>query len=115
MIPGTVLVRAALALGLLVLGLATGLASLALHDKSWLWFALALVAPLLTVGVATPGLLRSGFALGWLAVLAFGLLGRPEGDAAVAGNFRGYSLLVAWLAVLTFSVATLPRPVRPSP
>lgn len=110
-----VMARLALALGLLVVGMGTGVASLAFHDKSWPWFALALVAPLLTVAVASPGFPRSGFALGWLAVLALGLLGRPEGDAAVASSVRGYGLLLAGLAVLTFAVATIPRPRRPSP
>lgn len=108
-------VRLALASGLLVLGLGTGVASLALHDKSWVWFGLAVLAPLVTVAAAPRGLPRSGFATGWLAVLGFGLLGRPEGDAALAADARGYLLFVIGLGVLTFAIATLPRPVRPAP
>lgn len=109
------IVRLALASGLLVVGLGTGLASVALHDKSWAWFALAVVTPLLTVLAVPGGLLRGGFALGWLAVLGLAVLGRPEGDAALASTSRGYGLFGAGLLVMTVAIATLPRPVRRSP
>ena len=109
------ILRLALAAGLLVLGLGTGLASVALHDKAWGWFLLAATAPLLTLLVLPRGWLRSGFGLGWLLVLALALLGRPEGDAALVSDVRGYGLYAVGLVVLTTTIATLPRPDRPRP
>lgn len=102
--------RVALAAGLVVLGLATGLASVAIHDASWGWFVVAVAAPAVTATAAPSGQPRLGFTLGWLVVPAFALLGRPEGDYVVSANARGYGLLVAALVLLGAAVATLPRP-----
>jgi len=69
-------------------------------------------APLaITVAVASL-LLRFAFVAGWFAVLMLAVLGRPEGDYAVGGSVRGYSLLVFGLLLLVAPVATIRRPVR---
>lgn len=94
----------------LMAGLATGVATVALHQH---WWGLLL-------GVATTGLLlfaappgwgtRLAFALGY--VIAVGVLAvpRPEGDYWIASNAEGYILLGTTLVVLCVSIATLPRP-----
>lgn len=97
------------------LGAASGLASVTVHDRSWLWFLLAVSAPVaITVAVASL-LLRFAFVAGWFAVLMLAVLGRPEGDYAVGGGVRGYSLLVFGLLLLAAPVATIRRPVRAAP
>lgn len=104
--------RLALAGALLVLGLCAGLASVAIHDKGWAWFLLAVAAPLATSAAAAPGLPRGGFSLGWLVVLAIALGGRPEGDFAIQATARGYGLLASGVVLLGVAVATFPRPPR---
>lgn len=106
--------RWAYAVSTFVLGAASGLASVAVHDKSWLWFVLALAAPLATTIAVAAGLLRVAFVAGWFGVLMLAVLGRPEGDYAISSNVRGYSLLGAGLLILALAVATIPRPVRTS-
>lgn len=105
--------RAAAALALLLVGAATAVAGLALHEKNWPLFLLCLAAPLATAYAAPPGWLRLGYVTGWFLVLAVAVLGRPEGDFALSTSVRGYALLLNGLLLLGFMVATIPRPVRP--
>ena len=86
----------------------TGIASLAVHDKSWLWFLLAVTGPFAAVVALPSGWPRSGFGLGWVGVLMAALLGRPEGDYVVTSTPRGYTLLGLGLLLLMLVVATLP-------
>jgi hypothetical protein len=102
--------RAALAVALLLLGVVSALAGIAVHQSAW--FPLAVGTPLVIGYAAAPGLSRAGFVAGWLAVLAIALLGRPEGDFAIATTWQGYGLLLTGLVLLGFAVATLPRPRR---
>jgi len=105
----------AYAVPVLFLGAVSGLASVLVHDRSWLWFLVAVSAPLsITVAVASL-LLRFVFVVGWFVVLTLAVLGRPEGDFAVSGSVRGYSLLVFGLLLLVVPVATIRRPVRTAP
>ena len=107
--------RAAYAVALLVLGAASGLASVVLHDKSWPWLLLALAAPFAMALAVPGGLLRLSFVAGWFVLLLFAVLGRPEGDYAIRGGSRGYALLMGGMVLLALAVATIRRPVRPSP
>ena len=50
----------------LVVGGITGIASLAVHDKSWAWFVLAVAAPVAAVVAAPAGWWRVGFGAGWV-------------------------------------------------
>jgi hypothetical protein len=102
--------KAAVAVALLLLGVLSALASIAVHPSAW--FPLAVATPLVTAYAAAPGLARAGFVVGWFAVLAIVLLGRPEGDFAIAGTWQGYGLLLTGLVLLAFAVATVPRPHR---
>lgn len=102
-------------MGAFVLGASSGLASVVVHDKSWLWLVLALAAPLAMATVVAAGLLRLAFVAGWFALLALAVFGRPEGDFAIRSSERGYVLLVGGLVLLVLGVATIRRPVRTSP
>ena len=100
---------------LLPVGIVTGIASLAVHDKSWAWFLLAVVGPVAAVVALPPGWPRSGFGLGWVGVLMAALLGRPEGDYVVTSTARGYTLLGLGLLLLMIVVVTLPVGRRRAP
>lgn len=98
-----------------VLGAVSGLASVTVHDRSWPWFMLAVSAPLAITVAFSSVLLRFAFVGGWFVVLMLAMLGRPEGDYAVAGSVRGYSLFVFGLLLLVVPVALIRRPVRAAP
>ena len=112
-LPG--LPRWLLAVAVLGLGAGTGLASVAVHDKSWPWFLLAVAAPLATTIALASGIPRSAYVAGWFCLLTLATLGRPEGDYAITSSARGYSLLGTGVILLLLAVATIPRPVRTSP
>ena len=102
--------RVALTGGLLVTGLAVGIASVAVHSTWWgLPLALAATA---TTAYALPGgwTRRAAFVLGWSAAVAALALPRPEGDFVIAGDVHGYALLGFGLVLLVAGLATLPPP-----
>lgn len=107
--------RAAYAVGAFLIGAASGLASVVIHDRSWAGLLLALAAPLATSLALAAGLVRLSFVAGWFLLLALAVLGRPEGDYAIRSSGRGYALLVGGMVLLVLAVATIPRPVRASP
>lgn len=92
-------------LGVLVVGVLAGAATVLLHQ--W-WWGLALgVAAVVAALVWLPrGWLRAAVAVGWCTAVARGTLARPEGDYLVPGNDRGWALLGASLGVLLFALAT---------
>ena len=100
------------AVALLLAGAATALATTAVHQLWWglLLGAAATLATLVAVG---PGpWTRLPFALGWVALLICLMPTRPEGDFVISSNGTGLTLLALGLVVLTFALATLPRPGR---
>jgi hypothetical protein len=112
------LARAAAAVGLLVAGAGTALASVAVHEISWgLWLAAA--ATLLTLVALPPGWwARLPFALGFAAFVGWMVGPRADGGYAVSSDARGYALVGLALLVLVLGIATLPRPAprtRPTP
>ncbi|SFB77593.1 hypothetical protein SAMN04487968_101459 [Nocardioides terrae] len=105
--------RPAVALGLLLLGAAVGLAAVWTHGR---WWALALgAAASLTTALAVPaGLLRLAYAAGWAAMAAYFLLARPEGDFVIGSDPPGYTFLGLGLVLLVVGIATIP-PRTPLP
>jgi hypothetical protein len=97
---------------LLVSGAATALATVALHTYGWgfLLGAAATLAVLIAVGAGWST--RLAFGIGWVGFIAWVTPTRAEGDFAISSDPAGYGLLVLALAVLVYSVATLPRPRR---
>jgi hypothetical protein len=92
---------------LLLLGAVVGLSATWTHSR---WWALVLgAAATLAAELAAPrGLLRVAYAGGWLAVAAYFLLARPEGDFVVASGPIGYTFVGLGLVVMILAVATIP-------
>ena len=87
----------------------TGIASLAVHDKSWAWFLLAVAGPVAAVRRAAAGVaavrLRprlGGGADGWPCWAA------PRATTSSTSTARGYTLLGLGLVLLMLVVVTLP-------
>lgn len=93
---------------LLCLGVATGVAAVAVHQ--WWWGLILAVAASLAVLVALPPALwgRLPYAVGWLAVVGLLSVPRPEGDYLVPGNLVGYTLLSSGLVIIVVALVTLP-------
>ncbi len=105
-------------LGTLVLGAVTALASIAVHRSGLLWLVLAVVVSigvgLVLRGTAWPRL-ASTYCLGWLVLFGIAIVGRPEGDYALASDAAGYTLTVVAFVLVLLGVTALPgrRPPRP--
>jgi hypothetical protein len=107
--------RVAQALGLLVTGLAVGLASVAVHN-TWWGLPLAVVATAATA-YALPGgwTARAPFAIGWAAMVGLLAVPRGEGDFVIAEDVNGYALLGCALALVVAGLVTLPPPRTNTP
>jgi len=102
--------RVAAALGLLVVGAATGLAAVAVHQLTW-GLPLGIVATVVTLAALPPGWwARLPFALGFTGFLGWIVTPQPEGGYAISTDWRGYALVGTGLLVLVLGIATLPRP-----
>lgn len=104
--------RVGLVLPCVVLGAGVSLCAVALHGYAWgIVLSLATTAAVL---VALPGTwwARLPFALGWVGLLVMVTPERPEGDYLVGGNWSGYLLLGAGLAVFGAGIAVLLPPRR---
>ena len=102
--------RVLAAIGLLLAGAVTGVASVALHDLGW-GLALGLAA----TGVAVVALpagwwARLAFVVGWDLMIGWLAFPRPEGDYVISQDAQGYTVLGAGLVLIVVGIATLPRP-----
>ena len=98
------------ALGLLLAGAVTGVATVAVHDLAW-GLPLALAATAAAVVALPPGWwARLAFVAGWDGVVVWLTFPRPEGDYLISQDLPGYAVLVAALVLLVAGVGTLPRP-----
>ena len=93
-----------------LVGAVVALASLAAHRSLFpLWLLVALAST-----YAVPWwLLRSrhprtaaSYAVGWLAVLAVAVTGRPEGDYLLGSDLDGYALLVGSLGLVVVGIVS---------
>lgn len=100
------------AVGLLLAGAATGIATVALHDLSW-GFVLGAVATVAAVVVLPAGWWsRLAFVVGWDLMVGWLTFPRPEGDYVISQNWQGYAVLALGLVLLVVAIGTLPRPTR---
>jgi hypothetical protein len=95
-------------LGCLVLGSVVALAAVAVHRSA---FPLGLLLALATTFAVPWWLMHStrprtaaSYVVGWLVVLVVVLVGRPEGDYALAGDLRGYALMAAGFVLMLLGV-----------
>ena len=101
--------RPVAALGLLVAGAVTGVATVALHELWW-GLALAVAAVLATVVALPPGWWsRLAFVVGLDAMVGWLTVTRTEGDYLISQDVQGYAVLVLGLVLLVGALATLPR------
>lgn len=85
-----------------------GLAAVALHGYWW-GLVLGAAATLTAAYALEPGwVTRLPFTTGWLVPVILGIVPRPEGDYAVAGNAHGYGLIAIGLVLIVLTTATLP-------
>jgi len=102
--------RPLLAVALLLLGVGTGLAAVALHELWW-GLLLTVAATAATLFALPPGWWsRLPFALGWAGLVGWVVSPRPEGDYAIRQDLSGYALIGLAVVALVFGIVTLPRP-----
>ena len=89
----------------LVLGLAAGIAAIAVH-RSPVGLVLGVGTALVTIRALRLWLPRAAmaFAVGWLVPLVLAVAGRPEGDVVVASDSYGWLLIVAGFVVLVTGI-----------
>ena len=103
------------AVGLLLVGAVTGLTTVAVHELVW-GFVLALVATAAAVFALRPGWWsRLAFVLGWVVMVGWLTVPRPEGDYLISQDWQGYGVLGFGMLLLVVGLATLPRPGGPPP
>ena len=98
----------------LVLGLAAGVASVAVH-RSLLGLALAVAATVMAIRASRWWLPRAGtlFAAGWLVPFLLAVAGRGEGDYAVSSDLRGWLLVGLGFVVFVTGLASRRVPSTP--
>lgn len=109
------MIRLLVALGLVVVGLATGTATVLLHSVPWT-FAFALVTTAVTGYAAPPRWwARAAYCVAWTLAVTYLSLQRPEGDLLVARTSAGYLLLygAAPVVLVLGTLSTLLAPRRP--
>ena len=103
-----------MAAGLLLAGAVTGITTVAVHELVW-GFVLATAATVLTVFALPPGWwTRLAFVAGWVVMVGWLTVPRPEGDYLISQDWQGYAVLGLGMVLLVVGVATLPRPSRPA-
>lgn len=103
------------AVGLLLAGAATAVATVALHELVW-GFVLALTATAVAVFALPPGWwTRLAFVAGWVVMVGWLTVPRAEGDYLISQDWQGYGVLGFGMVLLVVGLATLPRPARPAP
>ena len=99
-----------MALGLVVVGAATAVATVGLH-QIWWGFVLAFAAMFVTAYALPAGWWgRLAFVVGWGAMVGWLTIPRAEGDYLVSSDLPGYALLGLGVGLVVFGVGTLPRP-----
>jgi hypothetical protein len=108
-------VKLLVAVGLLLAGAVTGLTAVAVHELVW-GFVLALVATAVAVFALPAGWwTRLAFVVGWVVMVGWLTVPRPEGDYLVSQDWQGYGVLAFGMVLLVAGLATLPRPGGPPP
>lgn len=99
-----------MAFGLLLVGAATAIATVGLHQLWW-GFVLAFAATFVTAYALPPGWwTRLAFVVGWAVMVGWLAMPRDDGDYLVSSDPAGYGMLGLGLLLVVFGVATLPRP-----
>ena len=101
----------ALHVGCLLLGAAVAVCGIAVHGSAFpLGLLLGLVPSYATAWWLTTSVRRrsaASYAVGWLVVLGVAVLGRREGDVALAADLAGYAFVVTGLGHVVVGVVSL--------
>jgi hypothetical protein len=102
--------------GCVLLGVLVALGAVAVHRA---YLPLGLVLALATTFSVPWRLLLSrwprtatSYVVGWIAMFGLVIVGRPEGDYALAGDVPGYSLMAAGFVLLVVGIVSLGRSSR---
>jgi hypothetical protein len=94
-----------------VVGAAVALAAVAVHRSAFPSGLLLALATTFAVSwwlmCSTRPRTAASYSVGWLAVLALVVAGRPEGDFALAGDVEGYALLGAGFMLVLVGVVSV--------
>jgi hypothetical protein len=108
-------VRPLAAIGLLVVGAVTGVATVAVHDLVW-GFVLAIAATATTTLALPAGWWsRLAFVAGWVGMVGWLTIPRAEGDYLISQDWQGYAVLGVAVVLPIVALGTLPRPTRRPP
>ena len=105
--------------GAFVLGVAVAIAAVVVHR--WLFPVGLLLAVVTTYAVPLRLLasrwprLASSYSLGWLALFALVMAGRPEGDYAIAGDVQGYTVMAAGLGLVLVAIVGFTKTAADTP
>lgn len=102
------LVRALVALVLIVVGAAGGLSAALVHE-SWWGLTLGLAAAALTTIALPAGGWRFAFMLGWFGAIGYVGLPRAEGDYLIPSSASGYGILGGSFVLFLIALATVPN------
>lgn len=95
-----------LAVGLALAGAATGVASVAVHERLW-GLPLAVLASFAGLLALSPGWsTRVPFALGWSTLVLVVAQGRPEGDVPLQADGPGWLLVLLAVTLPLLAVVT---------
>ena len=97
--------------GCLLLGVLVALGAVGVHRSA---FPLGVLLAVAATWAVPWWLLRSAwprtaasYCVGWLAMFALVVAGRPEGDYALAGDLAGYALMAAGFALVVVGIVAL--------
>ncbi|HYO38495.1 MAG TPA: DUF6113 family protein [Nocardioidaceae bacterium] len=97
--------------GSVLLGAVVALTAVAVHRSAFPW---GLVLGLVTTFAVLGWILRcpapraaASYVVGWVLLLAAVLVGRPEGDYALAGDLDGYALIGAGVVLVPVGIVAL--------
>jgi hypothetical protein len=96
-----------------LVGAAVSLATVAVHRSEVLGVPLGLVLGLLATFTTSWAMremhprLATSYALGWVVAFGTAILGKPEGDYAIASDLSGYVLMATALVVVVVGVSSL--------
>lgn len=102
------LVRALVALVLMVVGAAGGLSAALVHE-SWWGLTLGLAAAALTTIALPAGGWRFAFMLGWFGAIGYVVLPRAEGDYLIPNSVSGYGIIGGSFVLFLIALATVPN------
>ncbi|MFN8194379.1 MAG: hypothetical protein U0R80_08865 [Nocardioidaceae bacterium] len=103
--------RLLVCLGVLLLGLVTGLAAVLVHDRWW-GLLVAVAGTLAGLRLVQRGLLRFCYVAGWVLVVVLASVPRP--DYLVSADLEGYLLLALAPVLVVVALVTSPPPRRAS-